>query len=158
MIFVTVGTQFPFDRLIRAVDEAAGRGLLWEEAFAQVGAGGFRPNHMKWAEQLPREEYSRKMKEASAVIGHAGMGTIATALEAGKALLVLARLERYGEIVNDHQAATARRFAELGHVVTAADEREIAAKLAELRGFRPAPRRANARAVVERVAGFLAGM
>jgi UDP-N-acetylglucosamine transferase subunit ALG13 len=157
VIFVTVGTQFPFDRLIRAVDEAAGKGLLWEETFAQVGVGGYRPGNMKWAEELPREEYARRMKDASAVIGHAGMGTIATALDAGKPLLVMARLERYGEIVNDHQAATAGKFAELGHVIAAANESEIEAKLAGLREFRPKARRTNAEGVVARVARFLEG-
>ena len=40
MIFVTVGSQLPFDRLVRAVDDwAAGNGGA--AAFAQIGASSY---------------------------------------------------------------------------------------------------------------------
>lgn len=41
MIFVTVGTQLPFDRLIEMVDEAAPE--LDQEIFAQTGSGKYIP-------------------------------------------------------------------------------------------------------------------
>ena len=37
MIFLTVGTQFPFDRLVRAVDTACGGKLVNQRVFGQVG-------------------------------------------------------------------------------------------------------------------------
>jgi len=36
MIFLTVGTQFPFDRLVKAVDETVRKNGLDEQIFAQV--------------------------------------------------------------------------------------------------------------------------
>jgi len=155
VIFLTVGTQFPFDRLVRAVDEAAGRGLLWEEVFAQIGAADYKPVNFKWVGELPKSEYAEMVSRASAIVGHAGMGTIVMALEAGKPLLVMPRLPEFGEIVNYHQVATGRKFAALGHVLMAKDEAEIAARLGELEEFKPKERVARGEKVVERVAGFL---
>ena len=37
MIFLTVGTLFPFDRLVNAVDKAVANGLITEDVFAQIG-------------------------------------------------------------------------------------------------------------------------
>ena len=158
MIFVTVGTVVPFDRLVRAVDEAAGAGIIDEEMFAQVGRGGYRPKHMPWSEALERDVFGEYMARADRLIAHAGTGTIFEALEAGKPLLVMPRLRRYGEIVNDHQVGTARRFGELGHVLVAEDEGEIAGKVGELGTFVPRAREVDGRAVVERVRGFLAAV
>lgn len=155
MIFLTVGTQFPFDRLVRAVDEAAGRSALEDEVFAQVGQRGYRPEHMEWVEILEREAFAERVAEARALIGHAGVGTILAALEVGKPLLVMPRLRRYGEIVNDHQVATARKFAEAGHVLAAYDEGEVLQKLVELRTFVPTLRRASPERVVARLRLFL---
>ncbi len=45
MIFATVGTQLPFDRLIRALDGwAASNGGV--EVFAQIGRGEYEPSHI----------------------------------------------------------------------------------------------------------------
>ncbi len=158
MIFLTVGTQFPFDRLVRAVDAAAGKGMLWEEVFAQIGAAKYRPAHMKWAEELGRAEYTEAVNRASAIIGHAGMGTILTALDARKPLLVMPRLAAYGEAVNDHQVATATKFAAAGHVLAAADETHVEDKLRQLRQFMPNKRAQTAGRIVEKIAAFLAAL
>jgi UDP-N-acetylglucosamine transferase subunit ALG13 len=155
VIFLTVGTQFPFDRLVRAVDEVLGRSAVEDEVFAQVGSRGYRPRHMEWVETLEREAFGQRVAGARALIGHAGTGTILTALEAGKPLLVMPRLRRYGEVVNDHQVATARKFAELGHVLLAYDEREIPAKLAALDSFIPVSRHADPAGVIARLRAFL---
>ena len=72
------------------------------------------------------------MTAADAVVAHAGIGTILTALELGKPLLVMPRRAEFGEHRNDHQLATARRFAELGSVIVAFDETELAGRLDEL--------------------------
>ncbi|MFH0964487.1 MAG: glycosyltransferase [Planctomycetota bacterium] len=154
MIFVTVGTQFPFDRLVRAVDEALGEGAAGE-AFAQVGVGGYRPRNMGWAETLEREEFLERVRRAKMVVGHAGTGTILAALEAGKPLLVMPRLARHGESVNDHQVGIALAFASLGHVILARDEREVAGKMGELARLVPRPRTARRGPVVARVKEFL---
>ena len=80
------------------------------------------------------------MLAAKAIVAHAGMGTILTALEMGKPLLVMPRRAALGEHRNDHQLATAHRFAELGRVNVAFDETELPLRLDELDGVAAQPR------------------
>ena len=138
MIFITVGHQMPFDRLVRAVDawaEQAGRG----DCFAQVGEGGFAPRRFPSVQFLTPPEFRDYMGKASAIIAHAGTGTILSALQLGKPILVLPRRSDLGETRNDHQVATARHFATAGHVLAAYDEQELPARVAELERQRPGP-------------------
>lgn len=131
MIFVTVGTQMTFDRLVRAVDEWAGA-VGRTDVFAQVGAGGFQPRHCEWREMIEPAEHRRRLENATLVIGHAGMGTIISALELGVPLIVMPRRADLREHRNDHQLATARRFEELGKVTVAYDERSLRTQLDQL--------------------------
>ena len=128
MIFVTVGGQLPFERLVRAVDAWAGeRGR--SDVFVQTNGGSYRPRHMRFQEALRPTEFRATMEKATAIVGHAGMGTILYALELGKPLLVLPRRAAFHETRNDHQVETARRFAAQGKLLAAYEESELAALL-----------------------------
>lgn len=131
MIFATVGTQLPFDRLIRAIDDWAGA-APGREVFAQIGPSRFRPRHIEYAQFVSPEECAERTRAATAIVAHAGMGTILTALETGKRLVVMPRRAALGEHRNDHQLATVSRFAELGSVEVALDELELLGKLDDL--------------------------
>lgn len=155
MIFLTVGTQFPFDRLVKAVDDLAGAGVLAEEIFAQVGDSFYRPQHFQAVSSLDKKAFDACFRDASAVISHAGMGTITMALDHGKSLLVMPRRKRYQEVVNDHQVGLADRFADLGHLLVARDETELADKVRQLGSFVPTPRQADPEAVARRIVQFL---
>ena len=77
MIFVTVGTQLPFDRMIRTIDDwAAATGRT--DVFAQIGPTKLRPRQIQFAEFLPADQCKQKIQEAKVVIAHAGMGSIIT--------------------------------------------------------------------------------
>ena len=135
MILVTVGGQLPFDRLIRHVDRwAAGSET---PVFAQIGQSDLVPAHMEYAKLLPGLEFQRMVAECDAIIAHAGMGTILTALEQRKPLLIYPRLAQQGEHRNDHQIATARYFSERGLVRAAFDEAELERELSRLHELRP---------------------
>jgi len=155
LIFLTVGTQMTFDRLVRAVDEAVGKGAVNEEILAQVGHGGYRGEHMKCVETIEREEYERTVRNATALIAHAGMGTILMAAKTRKPVLVMPRLARLNEVVNDHQVDTARKFAQLGYVLVAEDENQIRDRLAQLPLFTPEIRTPNVDGITERIREFL---
>ncbi len=109
MIFVTIGTQLPFDRLIGAVDRWA---CLRErdDVFAQVGPSRLQLRRLRCAAFIDNAEYQRRIEQSSAVVAHAGMGTILNALELGKPVVVMPRLAAQGEHRNDHQLATVRRL------------------------------------------------
>lgn len=118
----------PFDRLVRAVDEwAAARGR--DDVFAQIGPGAWRPQHIEWVEFLAPGEFRRRCELADAIVAHAGMGSIITALELAKPILVMPRRGDLRETRNDHQIATATRFAEQGKLSAAMDAEQLAALL-----------------------------
>ena len=106
MIFVTIGSMFPFDRLIRAMDAWA-EANPGQEMLAQIGDGGFEPRHMPWVRKLDRADYLRAVARAELIVAHAGMGTVITAGEHGKPIVLLPRRGPLGEHNNDHQADTA---------------------------------------------------
>jgi UDP-N-acetylglucosamine transferase subunit ALG13 len=128
MIFVTVGSQEPFDRLIRAVDEWA-KLRVRSDVFAQIGGSTYRPLHIEFTQFINPSEFSRVMQEARVIVAHAGMGSIISALELGKQIVVLPRRASLRETRNDHQVATAERFGAQGRILVASDDHELAAKL-----------------------------
>jgi UDP-N-acetylglucosamine transferase subunit ALG13 len=128
LIFVTVGTELPFDRLVRTVDRWAlesGRG----DVFAQIGEGGWEPQHFPFSHFVEPLEFGERFRAATLVVAHAGMGTILSALHYGKPLLVMPRRAALGEHRNDHQWATAQRLLEMGKINVAFDADELRTKL-----------------------------
>ena len=110
LILLTVGTQLPFDRLVRAVDEwaACNPGV---EIFGQIGITAYRPDHFQTASLVSSIELAALVAKCDLVVSHAGMGSILTAMQFGKPLIIMPRKASLGEIRTDHQLATARRFA-----------------------------------------------
>lgn len=155
MIFLTVGTQFPFDRLVRAVDDFLDTHDLQDEVFAQIGNSTYKPRHFEAVATLDKEAFDRCFRQASAIIGHAGMGTIVLALDCSKPLLAMPRQKKYGEVVNDHQMALADEFEALGHILVGHNASELAAKLIRLKSFVPKQRRVDAGVVTERIRRFV---
>lgn len=155
MLFLTVGTQFPFDRLVRVVDGMFGAGLIDEEIFAQIGLCEYRPQNIKYVEMLDKEVFDSYFRKAAGIISHAGIGTITIALDYNKPILVMPRRKHLKEHVNDHQFATARKFEELGHILVAYDAKDLTEGIRRLKNFIPRKRKANPGAVVDRIGRFL---
>lgn len=127
MIFVITGTQEPFDRMIKAVDEIASI-LSNIPFFAQVSTSKLSTPHLKSFGFIPPLEFNRYFDDAELIISHAGMGTILSALERDKPIIIMPRLAKWGEHRNDHQLATCNAFEKLGYVNVAYDEEELKIK------------------------------
>lgn len=122
--FVTVGAQMPFDRLIKALDgwcenQSACNGI------AQVGPDSYKPEHVEWVEFLKPHMYKEYINNADVIISHAGMGSILTALQYGKPIIIFPRLGKLKETRNDHQTATAKRFESFQGIKAVYSESEL---------------------------------
>jgi len=124
MIFVTVGTELPFDRLVGVVDEWAGR-TGRADVFAQIGDSYKSPLNIRYKTFIEPADFARHFTEADVIVSHAGMGTILSALQFQKPIVVMPRRAALQEHRNEHQLATARRLAALGKVTVALDEAEL---------------------------------
>lgn len=139
MIFVTVGAQMSFDRMVRAVDRWAGNSGRGD-VFAQIGPTDWKPTHIQWTNFIQPPEFRNRVRQADVVIAHAGMGSIITALELGKPIIVMPRRGELRETRNDHQLATAKQFLAQGRIIVAFDENHLIEKLDQLADFRATER------------------
>lgn len=130
MIFLSVGTQAPFDRLARAVDAWAAAHAV--PVFGQLGelhADSYRPQHYEYCEFLPADAYARRLAQAQVLVAHVGMGSIISALRQAKPLVMLPRRAALGEHRNEHQLATAARFRGRPGLYFADDEADVGAMI-----------------------------
>lgn len=131
MIFVTVGSQLPFDRLIKTADQWAEQNPNIE-VIAQTGETKLKPLHLNPYKNISPNEFNQYMQSAEFIVAHAGMGTIITALEMGKPLLLLPRLAKNHEHRSDHQLATIRRFKDLKSILIAENEVDLLQKMTDM--------------------------
>jgi UDP-N-acetylglucosamine transferase subunit ALG13 len=124
-----VGTELPFERLISAVDEWAQRSGRSGEVLAQIGRSNQPPANLRWRRFLDGPEFNEVFCNAKLIVAHAGMGTILTALQHERPLIVMPRRASLAEHRNDHQLATATRLSELGRVIVAFDEDDLISQL-----------------------------
>jgi len=106
VIFVTIGSMFPFDRLIREMDRWANDNRRYD-VFAQIGNGDYIPANMDYVRKLSQSDFTYTMAKAEVIVAHAGMGTVITAGQIGTPLVLLPRIHAWGEHTSDHQIATA---------------------------------------------------
>ncbi|MCX7300646.1 MAG: glycosyltransferase [Rhodobacterales bacterium] len=124
MIFATVGTQLPFDRMLSALDDWAARNISMP-VLAQTGASARSFRNLKAIPRVDQRTYAETMEKARVVVAHAGMGTILSAAEAGKRLILMPRRAELGEHRNDHQLATAEEMSVLSNVTVVHDAKAL---------------------------------
>ena len=121
MIFVTVGSRnYPFNRLFEKLDSLYENGILTEPMFAQIGTSTYKPKYYEFKDYISQDEFLEKVKEADIVVSHGASGSIMKALNAGKKVIAVTRLEKYGEHINDHQIQNNEAFGS-NHYVLMAD-------------------------------------
>jgi UDP-N-acetylglucosamine transferase subunit ALG13 len=127
MIFATVGTSvIPFDRLFRALDELPGD----EPLVVQQGPSSVCPAGATSLDFLAFDDLVDLVRQARVVVTHAGVGTILVALANGRRPVVVPRLRRFAEAVDDHQLDFARRLAAAGLVTLVEDTARLAEAIA----------------------------
>ena len=120
MIFVTVGSrEYPFNRLFEKLDMLYEDGTLTEPMFAQIGTCSYKPKHFEYNDYITPEEFADHISSANIVVSHGASGSIMKALNAGKKVIAVTRLEKYGEHINDHQIQNNEAFSSNGYVLMA---------------------------------------
>jgi len=131
MILLTVGTQLPFDRLVRAVDSIALQ--LEESIFGQIGEGNYVPKNFEYCRLSTPSEMMELFQSATRIVSHAGTGSLLTARRFGKPIVIFPRRAAFGEHRNDHQLATCEHVGSKAGVEVAYDEAELHRILEALR-------------------------
>ena len=123
MILVTIGLMYGFDRLVKEMDEIAGRAD--EEVIMQIGETAYEPKNAKYFRFASKEEMDGLYDDARVVVCHAGVGSILTALEHGKPIIAVPRRKKYGEHIDDHQLDIAGEMEKQGRITVVCDVEEL---------------------------------
>lgn len=125
MIFATVGThQQGFDRMVQAFDQLAltlqQENNSPEELVIQYGTSTYIPQYatsFQWATSQKMDELTQS---ARIVVTHAAAGAIILGLRAQKPLVVVPRLKKFNEHMDDHQLQLAQALDEKGQAIAVA--------------------------------------
>jgi len=150
MIFVTVGTHYQgFERLIKKMDEIAEK--MDDEVIMQIGYTKYEPKDAKWFRFLEREEDILELyKKADVIVAHAGAGTLLMALFFGKPIVVVPRLKKFGEHVDDQQLELAEALENMGKVIAVYDIEKLEDAIRKAKSLKYKPVKRN-----KRLANFL---
>lgn len=125
MIFVTVGSMFPFERMVHAMDDWASQHPE-QQVFAQIGGGKYEPIHMRWQRIIPPDEYKKIVSSCRIIVAHAGTGSVFTASEFRKPIVLFPRRAAQKEHTTDHQLDTAKWLEDKQGIFIAWSEKELA--------------------------------
>ena len=124
MIFVTVGSQLPFDRLVENMDEWAGLNRK-HEVVIQSGESNTTLKSCHLKKYISPDEWEKYLQDADFVVSHAGMGTILKCIDNAKPLIVMPRKFKLGEVRNDHQIATASKLKYITNIYVVNSQHEL---------------------------------
>lgn len=127
MIFVTVGSELAFDRMLSVIDVWAAESE--EDVFAQIGPSELHPANIRHKQFLSPEEFKQHVTDCSVMIAHAGMGSILSAMQQGRPIIIMPRMEKYHETRNDHQVSTSEKLKSRAGIYVAMDENELREQL-----------------------------
>jgi UDP-N-acetylglucosamine transferase subunit ALG13 len=130
MIFLTLGTQLPFDRLVETLDEIAI--TLDEHIFGQIGTSHYKPKNFETVDFLTPSDFAERFAAARVIVSHAGIGTILSGMKAEKPLLLMARRAALGEHRNDHQLATVTQMQKISGIQIVENAQEMLSALQDI--------------------------
>lgn len=133
MIFVSLGSrEYPFDRLLKKIDELLEQGKITEKVFAQIGQSTYAPKNYQYERYMAVDEFKNYQKEADLIISHGGTGALVGALKLGKQVIAVPRLAKYGEHTDDHQLQVSHALSKKGYLICVEDMNKLAEAVDQL--------------------------
>ncbi|MDD1406668.1 glycosyltransferase [Limosilactobacillus reuteri] len=117
MIFLALGTQkFQFNRILKSIDNQIANGLINDNVVAQIGHSTYLPKNYKYYRFIDSNDFDKYLRGCSILITHGGVGTILQAKRRDKPVIVVPRLVKFSEHVDNHQLEIAREFSNKNYV------------------------------------------
>lgn len=132
MIFVTLGTfEMEFQRLLKEIESLD----INEEIVIQSGYTSFTSNKNKVVKFMEKDEFKAILHKSDLVICHGGVGSILEAINSGKKVIAIPRLESYNEHVDDHQVEIVEKLTDAGCILSSRNEKDIAELIEKSKTF-----------------------
>ena len=126
-LFVPLGTQkFPFNRLILALNKLIEQkkyqpnDILVQSTIFDIEVNC---NHVGL---IPINEFNQYMEKAEVIVTHSGVNSIISSMKLQKPLIIVPRLHKYGEHVDDHQLEIANLMENKFNILVLKDINDLA--------------------------------
>ena len=125
MIFVTVGSMFPFERMIRMMDEWTSD-IRKQRSSPRSGAESTNRDTCAGSASSRPPNIKRWFNPAAFIVAHAGTGSVFTASEFRKPIVLIPRRAAQKEHTTDHQLDTAKWLENKPGIFIVWSEQELA--------------------------------
>ena len=117
MIFIAIGTHTQgFDRLLIEIDELVKNKTIKQKVFAQIGSSRYKPKHYPFFKTCTHGKMINYIKKSKITITHGGAGLIIDCLVNNKKPIIVPRLSKFGEAVNNHQLELAQELSKTNKI------------------------------------------
>lgn len=122
MILITVGTQkIKFDRMYEYIKD-----LKDEKIILQAGINNWNlPSNFEVYDYIPYDKMKRHLKKADIIITHGGPSNIIEGIKNNKKVIVVPRLKKNKEHINDHQLLFANYMSKKKYCFVATTKEEF---------------------------------
>lgn len=159
MLLVVLGTEkYSFTRPLLALEAYLKENLLGEDVVVQAGYTQFVSTRMKIIPFFNLVELEKLYEEARVVICHGGTGSVVTGVKLGRKVIVVPRLKKYGEHIDDHQLELVNAFSEKNYIMPWEEGVSILDIFNRIDDFEPAEFISGRDAIVDFVDSFIQGV
>lgn len=159
MILVVLGTQkFQFNRLLKEIDRLIEQNKINEEVFAQIGHSDYKPKNYDAVDFLDKDIFEKKVSSCDILITHSGVGSIISGINKGKPIIVVPRLKKYNEHVDDHQLEIAKAFSQKNYVLLCSEINDLEEIIKEAKSHKFDKYVSQRKKTVETISRYLIGL
>ena len=156
LILVTLGTgDKPFPRILETLEKELQKGNIKDEVIVQAGCTKFASKYMQIFDLVSMDELNNLIKKCDILITHGGVGSILMGLKNNKKIIGVARLQKYGEVANDHQLQILENFEKDGLILYLKDLKNINKILKEATKFKPKKYKANNKKLIKIIEDYI---
>ena len=118
MILVVLGTEkYSFNRPLLALETYVDEFNVDENIIVQGGYTNYKSNRLEVVPFFKMGELAELYLQARIIISHGGTGSVVTGIKLGKKVIVIPRLKKFGEHIDDHQLELVKAFEEKNYIL-----------------------------------------
>lgn len=156
MIIVLLGT-FPaaFERPLIEIDRLCKEGIIKEQVIVQCGHTQFDSAYLEMRPFIAPDELTKLYRDARIVITQAGTGSLIKGMKLNKKIIAIARLAKYGEVVDDHQEEILHEFTKQNYILPWVEDVALVDVLANFVDFEPSPYVSTKRNIIDHLEKYI---
>lgn len=156
MILITLGTQDKqFTRLLDMVQNEIDKGNIKDRVVVQAGHTKYDSKDMEIFDLIDREKFSELISKCDILITHGGVGSIINGLQNNKKVIVVPRLAKYDEHMNDHQIQITDNFSKEGYILPLYENDNLGDVLEKVKSFTPKKFKSNTEHMIKIISDYI---